>query len=194
MYAHFTGKVIEKEDNNVVLEVNNIGYNIYMCTDELESINEEDNIKLYTYFKVREDEQSLYGFLTKSRLEFFKKLTSVSGVGSKVAISIISNISVEEMCNAIITENILLLKSIPGIGPKMAGKIIFELKEKIGNINVTKTVKNNNNNLNEAISALKVLGYMDKDLKECVNELDIKDKTVEEIVKLVLKNIQKKGK
>ena len=131
MYAHFKGTIDSKFSDRIILDVNDIGYEIYMPESEILSLEDNKNkVKIYTYLNVREDDMKLFGFTSLETLEFFKKLISVSGVGPKVALGIISNVNVSDMCVAIATDNIATLKSIPGIGPKMAQKIIFELNEK----------------------------------------------------------------
>ena len=139
----------------------------------------------------------LFGFLSNETLNFFKKLISVSGVGPKAALGIISNISVSDMCVAIATENILTLKSVPGIGPKMAQKIIFELKDKVlkeemEGIKDKKSVKKSENseNIQEAITALQVLGYTQKQIKDVLVNLNVEEDNVENIIRKVLKEMQ----
>ena len=157
----------------------------------------KEKIKVYTYLNVREDEMKLFGFLSQNNLDFFKKLTSVSGVGPKMALGIISNIDPSEMCVAIATENILALKQIPGIGPKMAQKIIFELKDKVQKEDLQKASKSvgktisKNKNIDEAITALEVLGYSKREIKEVVDKLNITDEKVEDIIRIVLKEMQR---
>lgn len=193
MYSYFKGIIKDIANDKVILEVSNIGYDIYMAENDLLNVNLEDNIMVYTYFQHREDEMKLFGFLERNKLQFFKKLISVSGVGSKVALGIISNISVEDMCTAIITENVLALKAIPGIGPKMASKIIFELKDKIANEDVITVSKSKNTvAINEAINAMKVLGYSEKELSNCIGDMDLEDKSTQEIIKMCLKHMQKR--
>ncbi len=194
MYAYFKGIVKYIDIEKVVLEVSNIGYNIFMPQDELTCLKLEEEQIIYTQFVHREDDMRLFGFLTMSKLEFFKKLTSVSGVGSKVALGIISNISEVDICTAIVTENISLLKSVPGIGPKMAGKIIFELKDKIKTEDLIvkeKTGKVKNTNIDEAMSALAVLGYTSKELRDIADNNDFDDLSVEDIIKRSLKLLHK---
>ncbi|MDD2376097.1 MAG: Holliday junction branch migration protein RuvA [Clostridia bacterium] len=192
MYAYFNGLVKDISNDKVIIDVNNIGYDIHMAEDDLNKLKLDDKVLIYTFFQHREDEMKLFGFLTKNRLQFFKKLISVSGVGSKVALGIISNISIEDMCTAIATDNILTLKSVPGIGPKLAAKIIFELKDKISNVEILKksTVKNNIE-VDEAITALKVLGYSERELSSCVNEMNLENKSVQDIIRMCLKYLQK---
>ncbi len=192
MYAYFNGVIKNISSDTITLDVHDIGYNIYMAEDDLNNFKLEDKVIVYTYFQHREDDMRLFGFLTKNRLEFFKKLISVSGVGSKVALGIISNISVENMCTAIATDNLLMLKSVPGIGPKLAGKIIFELKDKISNEDIyKKSPIKNSADVDEAITALKVLGYSERELVNCINELNLENKSVQDIIRMCLKHMQK---
>ena len=197
MYAHFKGKIDRIFNEKAIVDVNNIGYEIYMPENELNSLENLQEVKIYTHLNVREDDMKLFGFLSYETLEFFKKLISVSGVGPKVALGIISNIDTSDMCIAIATENVAALKQVPGIGPKMAQKIIFELKDKVLKeeiLNVTKKVDKKiakNPNISEAITALQVLGYTEKQIKEVIDNLEIEEDTVEEIIKKVLKQMQK---
>lgn len=192
MYSYFKGIIKDILADSLTIDVNDIGYNIYMAEDDLSKLKLEDKVLIYTYFQHREDDMRLFGFLEKSRLQFFKKLITVSGVGSKLALGIISNISVEDMCSAIATENILVLKNVPGIGPKLASKIIFELKDKISNEElISKTVIKNNPEIDEAITALKVLGYSERELTECINSIDTDNKSVQDIIRLCLNYMRK---
>lgn len=198
MYAFFKGNVESILQDRVIIDVNNIGYEIYMPENELLSMNEKDEIKVYTYLHVREDDMKLFGFLSSETLSFFKKLITVSGVGAKMALGIISNISQTDMCVAIATDDIVTLKAVPGIGPKMAQKIIFELKDKVlkeelENVkNKTKQINKNKNNPNvdEAITALQVLGYSEKVIKDVISKLEIAQDSVEDIIRKVLKEMQ----
>lgn len=194
MYAFFYGKVDSIYKDRIIIDVNNIGYEINMPESDILSLNIGDNIKIYTYLNVREDDMRLFGFKTNESLEFFKKLITVSGVGPRVALGIISNVDVESLGVAIATENVTALKSVPGIGPKMAQKIIFELKDKVlkdktEKISVT-LKQNNSKNIEEAITALEVLGYNQRQIKEVISRLDLSDDSVENIIRKVLKEMQ----
>lgn len=197
MYSHFIGKIDRISQDKVVVEVNNIGYEIYMPENDIAKVEIEQNVKIYTYLHVREDDMKLFGFTSFETLEFFKKLISVSGVGPKVALGIIANISVSDMCVAIATENVVALKGIPGIGPKMAQKIIFELRDKVLKDQMEniqgKSAKNmvQNTNISEAITALQVLGYSQSQVKEVISELELSKESVEDIIRKVLKQMQK---
>lgn len=194
MYAFFYGKVDSIYKDRIIIDVNNIGYEINMPESDILSLNIGDNIKIYTYLNVREDDMRLFGFKTNESLEFFKKLITVSGVGPRVALGIISNVDVESLGVAIATENVAALKSVPGIGPKMAQKIIFELKDKVlkdKTEKISATLKQNNSkNVEEAITALEVLGYNQRQIKEVISRLDLSDDSVENIIRKVLKEMQ----
>lgn len=206
MISSITGKIEEINNQNLVVISNNIGYNIYILEKDIQFF--EENIskeqKIYTYLNVKEDELKLYGFVKKEELEFFKKIILVSGVGPKMAMGIISNVSVYEMGVAIATGNVESLKKVPKVGPKLAQRIILELKDKIQSVNETmyklndKNSKGSNENLSknlkqkeEAIKALEVLGFNRFKIDETIKKLDILDMSVEEIIKEVLKTIQK---
>ena len=195
MYAFFKGKIDKIYNNRIILDVNDIGYEIYIPESDIYTLNIGEMVKIYTYLHVREDEMKLFGFKSSESLEFFKKLITVSGVGPKAAIGIISKVDTESLCVAIATENIAALKSVPGIGPKMAQKIIFELKDKVLKEKVdeiqNKVKEKTNPNIEEATTALEVLGYTQKQIKEVLEKIDIKDDNVEDIIRKVLKQMQK---
>ena len=195
MYAFFKGKIDKIYSNRIILDVNDIGYEIYIPESDIYTLNIGEMVKIYTYLHVREDEMKLFGFKSSESLEFFKKLITVSGVGPKAAVGIISKVDTESLCVAIATENIAALKSVPGIGPKMAQKIIFELKDKVLKEKVdeiqNKVKEKINPNIEEATTALEVLGYTQKQIKEVLEKIDIKDDNVEDIIRKVLKQMQK---
>ena len=195
MYAFFKGKIDKIYSNRIILDVNDVGYEIYIPESDIYTLNMGEMVKIYTYLHVREDEMKLFGFKSSESLEFFKKLITVSGVGPKAAVGIISKVDTESLCVAIATENIAALKSVPGIGPKMAQKIIFELKDKVLKEKVdeiqNKVKEKINPNIEEATTALEVLGYTQKQIKEVLEKIDIKDDNVEDIIRKVLKQMQK---
>ena len=192
MYAFFKGKIESVLKDRVIINVNNIGYEIYMPENELQELKEkQEEVKINTYLQVREDDMKLFGFLSVETLNFFKKLISVSGVGAKIA-----NVSASDMCVSIATDDVASLKQIPGIGPKMAQKIIFELKDKVLKEEMEQIQESKqkkavvNPNEQEAITALQVLGYNNKDIKEVMSKLDISNDKVEDIIRKVLKEMQ----
>lgn len=195
MYSFLKGRIDDISKNVVSLDVNDVGYEILMGNQDVDNLQVDRIVKIYTYLQVKEDDMKLFGFLDKKTLEFFKKLILVSGVGPKMALGIISNISTQDMCVAIATENILLLKSIPGVGPKMAQKIIFELKDKIIKEQMEDTKESlnkiDNQNIEDAFTALQVLGYSSKQIKEVIEKIDVQNDDAETIIKKVLNKMQR---
>lgn len=194
MYAFFKGTVDEVLADKAWIDVNGVGYEINMPESELFTLEVGENIKVYTYLAVREDDMRLFGFKSKGNLEFFKKLITVSGVGPKVALGIISNVDTETLGIAIATENVEALKSVPGIGPKMAQKIIFELKDKVLKESPDKAKakikETNSKNIEEATTALEVLGYSSREIKEVMSKMELSNDSVETIIRKVLKEVQ----
>ncbi len=129
MYAYIKGRIEEQTSNQIILEDNNIGYEITVSNPYSFELNKE--IKVYLYEHIREDEISLYGFETKEEKELFLKLINVKGLGCKMALPILASGQLEEIISAIENENISFLKKFPKIGDKVARQIILDLKGKI---------------------------------------------------------------
>lgn len=197
MFAYIKGSLEVKTRGYVVIDVNGVGYKIFMSETAIEKIGEIGNIvKVHTYLKVREDDMSLYGFNTNEELRMFELLLQVSGIGAKSAITILSNITPSSFALAVITNDIAKIKALPGIGPKTAQRIILELKDKIKteeaiskdkSININEQVIDNEK-ISEAISALQVLGYSKKEIEKAIQKVD-NSLSVEEIIKIGLKNL-----
>lgn len=193
MIAFIKGKVDFKSINYVVIEINGVGYKIFMPTKSLQEIEIKNEIKVFTYMKVSEDDVSLYGFMTNEELAMFELLISVGGIGAKSAINILSNIEPSKFALAVITDDVNTLKKLPGIGPKTAQRIILELKDKLKSEqavepqNVENTQVKLNPNLQDAIDALQVLGYTRSEIEKTLSEININNMTVEEIIKEGLK-------
>lgn len=182
MYAYLNGIIKDIESNYIVLDINGIGYLIYVANPYYYQI--ENSYKVYTYTHIREDEFSLYGFKSKEELDLFLKLISVKGLGPKMALPILATGSIEGIMDAIDRENILYLKKFPKIGDKVARQIILDLKGKLA-----KTVTNNNVN-EELTEALLALGYKNNDIKKVVTSIDSNltiENQIKEALKLLLK-------
>lgn len=204
MYAYIKGVIIEILEDNVILECNNIGYNIHVpfsVAANLPGIGSE--VKIYTYTCVREDAFILYGFLSKDDLWIFKKLITVNGIGPKGALGILSVMSADDLRFAIVAGDAKAISKAPGIGAKSAERIILDLKDKI-NINFDKNSEvlvdmgrslsggNNNEARNEAIEAMVALGYSSSEAVKAVNQLTItEDMESNAILKQALKIISK---
>ncbi len=195
MYAYIKGSLEVKTRGYIVIDVNGIGYKIFMSETAIAELGEIGQVvKVHTYLKVKEDEMSLYGFNTNEELRMFELLLSVSGIGAKSAINILSNITPSSFALAVITNDVAKIKALPGIGPKGAQRIILELKDKLNKQQdieeVEKQVEKviDTQKYNEAISALQVLGYSKKEIEKALEGIN-EELTVEEIIKLGLKNL-----
>ena len=132
MFAYLKGSLEVKTKGYIVVDVGGVGYKVFMSETAIEKLGEIGSIvKVHTYLRVREDDMSLYGFNTNEELRMFELLLSVSGIGAKSAISILSNITPSSFALAVISNDVAKIKALPGIGPKSAQRIILELKDKI---------------------------------------------------------------
>ena len=195
MYSYIIGKVISKSKNILILENNNIGYEIYMTEIALSELNIGENAKIYTYYNVTQDNISLFGFKNLEEKKMFENLISVSKIGAKTAIGILSSISAAELAISIITNDINRLSKLPGIGKKTAQRLVLEVIDKVKTEEIIFTEEeqeSNENYLNttekekDVIEALKVLGYNIKEIDNVIKTLDIKSST-EDMIKQALK-------
>lgn len=199
MYAYLKGTIVDLRGDNLILEVNNIGYNIKIAQgfhNMLPGVGRE--IKLYTYTCVREDAFLLYGFLTQDDLDIFRKCITVSGIGPKGAMSILSIMDADSLRMAILSGDAKSISKAPGIGNKTAERLILELKDKISVEEVLSNMSGTREAAptiesevaKEAIEALIALGYASKDAMKAVNQVmqeEIND--VEQVLKLALKQM-----
>ena len=194
MYAYIKGILEVKSNDYVVIDVNGIGYKIFMsetAIDRLEEIGK--TVKVYTHYYVREDNISLYGFITNEELRMFELLLSVSGIGAKSAIATLSCITPSEFALSVITNDESKLTKIPGIGKKTAARLILELKDKLKTEEtITKNEKvavvvSKQEESSEAVAALQVLGYTKKEIEKALEQVDLNGLGTEEIIKLGLK-------
>ena len=200
MFAYIKGTLEMKSNDFVVIDVNGVGYKIYAPLTTINKLGEIGSIaKLHTHYHVREDNISLYGFATAEELRMFELLLGVSGIGAKSANAILASISPSKFALSVITNDVKELTKLPGIGAKSAQRIILELKDKLKSEEAMDSdsfemadVKIGNNNLQEAVSALQVLGYPQKEAMKAVNSFDSKDLAVEDIIKKALLYFTKK--
>lgn len=198
MFAYLKGSLEVKTKGYIVIDVGGVGYKIFMSETAIEKLGEVgESVKVHTYLRVREDDMSLYGFNTNEELRMFELLLSVSGIGAKSAISILSNITPYSFAIAVITNDVNKIKSLPGIGPKSAQRIILELKDKINKDETSEKIPDevvekqteDKEKISEAISALQVLGYSRKEIEKALQNIDKEALTVEEIIKKGLNNL-----
>ena len=194
MFAYIKGKYEDKGIDHIVIDVGGIGYKIYMPYTSIEKIGDiGKEVKVHTHYYVREDNISLYGFITKEELKMFELLLSVSGIGAKSAISMLSNITPSKFAIAVISNDVNALKKIPGVGPKSAQRIILELKDKLKTeqaieeeapevkVEIQKT-----ENASEAMEALQILGYNRREIEKVFEKIANLDVSVEELIKKAL--------
>lgn len=180
MYDYIIGKVKTLGLNHIVLETLGIGYKIN--TPNPFAFTEEEEVKVFLYQQLREDENSLYGFKTLEERDMFLKLISVKGMGAKTAMPILATGSISGIIDAIERENILYLKKFPKIGEKVAKQIVLDLKGKINLELIEKT----SSQTEELYDVLKGLGYKEKEIKAVLVKVD-SNLTLEEQIKEALK-------
>lgn len=195
MYEYIKGTLASVEPNYVVVESNLIGYKIFISPNALAGLGAiGSEVKVYTYLNVKEDLMELYGFLTKEELELYRMLITVSGVGPKAGISILSTMTPDSFKTALLQNDAKAIAASPGVGAKTAGRIILELKDKIKLDSAAKDTDNEtnlfvatNDDLKEAVEVLTVLGYSANEAKKAVSGLT---GSVDEIVSKALKNMR----
>lgn len=186
MYEYIKGKITDVMADKIIIENNNIGYEVYTSNPYYFEIDKE--YKVYIYLNIKEDEHSLFGFKDKVEKQMFLKLISVKGVGPKTALPILATGSINGIVDAIERENILYLKKFPKIGEKVAKQIILDLKGKFKNVDLGVSEEFNSNE--ELYETLKSLGYKDKEIKTILPKIN-GDLTLEEKVKEGLKLLLK---
>ena len=201
MFAYIKGTLEYKCSDYLIVEANGIGYKIFTSISTIETAGRVgEQVKIYTYLHVREDIINLYGFLTQEELGMFELLISVSGIGPKAAISVLSSISPSKFGLAVITDDIKTLTKAPGIGNKTAQRIILELKDKIKNEQLSlpdgitggeNVPEKSNSIISEAVSALMVLGYSGAEASRAVSAVYSDNMDLETIVKQSLKKMIK---
>ncbi len=196
MYAYIKGTLAYTSLNFAVIDVNGVGYKINISEYTLSKLpGSGAEVMLYTYLNVKEDALELFGFLTREELTTYELLISVSGVGPKVGLAILSTLSPGKFSFAVVSGNAKEITKTPGVGPKLAQRIILELKDKIKTESAIGDMPGlvedvaDNSTLSEAAEALTVLGYTPMEAKSAVAGLS---GTVEEIISQALKNMRRK--
>ena len=199
MISYIKGILEDMSPGMVVVDNHGIGYQMMvpMRGESFPKIGEE--IKIYTHMHVREDDVSLFGFLSKEEKEAFELLIGVNGIGPKVGLSVLSTLSVYELKMAVISEDVKTISKTPGLGPKGAKKLILELKDKLSfeeleedgmGVEILDTSADSSDSVMITIEGLVSLGYSKSEAAIAVNKVeDAKDLTPEELLKKALKNI-----
>ena len=196
MIARLEGELLDKQAPCVLIDVNGVGYEVNISLNTLVSLPEIGaNLELLTHFVVREDAQTLYGFISSRERKLFRALIKVNGVGPKMALGILSGMTVDEFSTAVFSEDIGLLVKMPGVGKKTAERLVIELRDIIDSVGLTSAIDSSNENKDvrlEAEGALISLGYKQQDVSKIMSKLDLKSvSTAEDIIRLALKSIAK---
>lgn len=199
MFYSLTGKLIHKTEQSVVIFCGGVGFKCFTTRTTLSQMSgKSDDVTVFTHLNVREDALDLFGFATEEELEAFKLLISVSGVGPKAALAILSELTPDSFAVAVASGDSKAITAANGVGPKLAQRVIMELKDKISGVtfiseessSVSGAVSavNNMSNTAEAVAALTSLGYSQTEASVAVSKLS-PSLSVEELIKGALKNM-----
>jgi len=200
MFSYLYGKLVHKNPTNIVLDVNGVGYQLNISLNTFEKLPEiESELRIYTVLIPREDSIQLYGFFDEDEKQMFEQLLSISGIGPKVAQSILSGINPDELRNYIIQGNSVALTNIPGVGKKTAERMILELKDKLTKISPPEKIisKDKEEIRMQAYQALITLGYQkqlaEKAIRSALNEINSNNEelNIENLIKKALKELNK---
>lgn len=192
MFDYISGKKIKATAGKMVVDNSGIGYLFFVSDKCISALSGSDNVKIYTYLSVREDDVSLFGFYSEEERAMFEKLISISGIGPKVAIAVLSEISAGELAGKIISADTKALNKIKGVGKKTAERIVLELKDKVGKEfsaeQSDEIAENFDEQANDAVMALMTLGFTRKEAENKVAKVDKTGLSPEEVVFMALKN------
>ncbi|CAC9499125.1 Holliday junction ATP-dependent DNA helicase RuvA (EC 3.6.4.12) [uncultured Gammaproteobacteria bacterium] len=194
MIGQLTGKILEKNPPEVLLEVGGIGYEVLCPMPTFYAMENRGELTLHTHFHVKEDAQTLYGFISKDEKTIFRELIRVNGVGPKVALSILSHLDIATLMSAVANDDDALLAKTPGIGKKTAQKLIVELKDRLTKLELTDTnhqtvaLSNSNPNTGKALSALQALGFKVKEAEKMLSAITDNSLSTEQLIRLALQN------
>jgi len=193
MIAQIRGRLIEKTPTYAIIDCNGVGYQLNISLNTYGKIGKEENCKLYAQLIVREDAQLLYGFFDQSEKQLFQLLISVSGVGAATALTVLSSGTPAEVSEAIVSGDVSWFKSVKGIGPKSAQRIIIDLKDKVGvGLEMDNFSDSGDNTVKEeALSALVMLGFNKNQAEKTIGRIlkNNSDYGVEEVIKQALKGL-----
>ena len=201
MYYYVSGQVAHVEPYLAVIDCGGVGYACRTTAYTISQIKKGDRAKLFTYLSVREDAMDLYGFFSQEELKLFQQLISVSGVGPKAALAILSSSTPANLAMSIITGDEKTLTRAPGVGKKIAQRVILEQKDKLAKGQTVSASGESvpmdavtiipQNKLSEASAALAVLGYSQAEINVALKGVDVDGQPLEQIIRLALKNMVK---
>ena len=189
MIAQLTGRLIEKNPTDFVIDCGGVGYEVKVSLNTFSTIGSSESVKVYTKLIVREDAQILYGFADKIEREMFNHLISVSGIGPSTGMIMLSSMVPGEIANAITSEDAKTIQSIKGIGAKTAQRVIIDLKDKMLKMAFSSENMFNANNTNQfdALTALVSLGFDKKAAEKAIDKVSTGEESVEQLIKEALK-------
>lgn len=194
MIGRLTGKILEKNPPEILLEVAGIGYEVLCPMSSFYEMGSESSISLHTHLAIKEDSHTLYGFISKDEKTLFRELIRVNGIGPKVALAILSHLNIVSLMNAVANEDDALLAKTPGIGKKTAQKLIVELKDRLEKLELNNTKhqkitgSNTNPNTQKASAALQALGFKVKEADRMLNAISDDSLSTEELIRQALQN------
>lgn len=196
MIAYIDGKLVFREPASVIIDVNGVGYQIKTSLTTFSALPQGERCRLQTYLHIKEDAHTLYGFMTSAEKDLFLLLISISGVGPNTGLTILSSLTVEEVQQAILREDVRTIQQVKGIGSKTAQRIILELRDKIKKETLTSDVAvlpaaTHNTVRAEALSALVTLGFVKNVAEKTIDAIikrESRNLSVEELIKFALKS------
>ena len=200
MFYYLKGEVALIDLNLVVLDCGGVGFSVNTTTNTISRLKIGQQERLYTYCSIREDAFDIFGFSQKSELDCFKQLISINGVGPKAALAILSSVTPDGLRMAVVTQNEKTLTAAPGVGKKIAQRILLELKDKMGAVAEFDVGASDggvvmptgpDTNAAEAIMALQVLGYDQNSINAALKGIDTKTLATQDIIKAALKAMMK---
>ena len=193
MIGFLKGKIIYAKPTKILLDVNGVGYLVNISINTFESINGKEDVSLFIYTSVKEDSITLFGFSSKAEKEMFELLSSINGIGPKIALGILAGIRIDDLKNAIHQADINRITAVPGIGRKTAERLVLELKSKVDNIVEDGTVEIPFSIKNEAVAALTTLGYNSKIAEKVVRDVlsENPNAVLEELIKKSLGSLNR---
>jgi len=198
MISFLRGIIASKSENGAVIDVGGVGFFVNMPSSDIAKLGEAgENVTVNTYFQIRDEEPQMYGFLTSEEMSYFNKLISISGIGPKAALAILGTLSVEDLAFAIISEDVKAITRAPGVGTKMAQRIILELKGKIDTQEAIGRGSSSAQNIplggvradTGAVNALIALGASPSEAQKVVMQIDASAMSTEDIIKEALRRM-----
>lgn len=196
MFYYLRGQVAAMDQSLVVIDCGGVGFSVNTTTNTMARLKIGEEAKLFTYCAIREDAFDIYGFFTRQELDTYKMLISINGVGAKAALSLLSSVTPDGLRMAVVTQNEKLLTAAPGVGKKIAQRILLELKDKLGAITeidlregepVTVAPIGPGSKAAEAVQALQALGYDQTTINAIMKGIDVEHLEIQDIIKQALR-------